>query len=72
MPIGRHTSSSKCRLILLALLPLINFLTPAGAKATELNDTVLFFPLAELQHLLVDCSVSFGTNGRTLLLRPRV
>jgi len=48
-----HPNRAKFRLTLLALLMVTTLLTPSGAQAAERNGTVLFFPLAELQQLIV-------------------
>jgi hypothetical protein len=49
----RHTIGSKLRLTLLALLTVATLSLPSSAKAAERDGTVLFFPLADLQRMLV-------------------
>ena len=49
----RHTSGSKLRLTLLALLTVATLSLPSSAKAAERDGTVLFFPLADLQQMIV-------------------
>ena len=49
----RHTSGSKLRLTLLALLTVATLSLPSSAKAAERDGTVLFFPLADLQRMIV-------------------
>jgi hypothetical protein len=49
----RHTSGSKLRLTLLALLTAATLSLPSSAKAAERDGTVLFFPLEDVQQMIV-------------------
>jgi hypothetical protein len=54
----RHTSGSKLRLTLLALLTVATLSVPSSAKAAERDGTVLFFPLKDLQQMIVHPSLN--------------
>jgi hypothetical protein len=47
-----QTLRPNCRKALLAVVALLALLPPAGALAAEREGTVLFFSLADLQHVL--------------------
>ena len=53
-----YSSSTKLRLTFLALLTVTTLLMPLGAKAAERDGTVFFFPLEDIQHVLVHPSLS--------------
>ena len=53
MTIVRQTSSATLRLALLTLLTVATLSLPSSAKAAERDGSVLFFPLADLQQLIV-------------------
>ena len=52
----RHSTGSQFRRTLLALLILATLGMPAGTHAAERDGTVLFFPLEDVQHLIVSPS----------------
>ena len=54
----RHTTGSKLRLTLLALLTAATLSLPSSAKAAERDGTVLFFPLEDLQQMIVHPSLN--------------
>jgi hypothetical protein len=54
----RHTSGTKLRLTLLALLIATTLSLPSSAKAAERDGTVLFFPLEDLQQMIVHPSLN--------------
>lgn len=54
----RYTSSTTLRRTFFALLTVTTLLMPLGAKAAERDGTVLFFPLEDIQHVLVHPSRS--------------
>src|SRR5262245_53112406 len=49
----RHTTGSKLRLTFLALLTAATLSLPSSAKAAERDGTVLFFPLGDVQQMIV-------------------
>ena len=53
MTIVRQTSSATLRLALLTLLTVATLSLPSSVKAAERDGSVLFFPLADLQQLIV-------------------
>jgi hypothetical protein len=54
----RHTSNTKLRLALLALLTVTTLLMPPGVKAAERDGTMLFFSLEDIQQVLAHPSLS--------------
>jgi hypothetical protein len=52
----RPITGSQLRLTLLALLTISTLWLPAGTHAAERDGTVLFFPLADVQHMIVSPS----------------
>ena len=53
----RNISDSKLRLTLLTLLTVTTLSLPSNAKAAERDGTVLFFPLEDIQQMIVHPSL---------------